>query len=328
MRLALWDPVGQRCQECGTQMSRASHCRACGRTLCSECCPLRLRVWWSASSAAVKSCCGSRCIQRLQEEPGAHEDASERLSDSQLRRLATEVPRCSSREALWPLLRLGVPCVMRPAVYSELLGCYMEKKPPAARQLQQEELHMLEADLQRSVEEEQTRAQVRAILETALGQRRDLSYQQGFCFIALAFRSLVGDGDLAAACLRMMCCNACYGLSSPGQWVDRFERILEQQLPQLFRHFGAHQVDTNLYVTTWFKTAFAEFLVGDPILGRIWDLYVCYGLDFLYRVSLALLRRHRKELLKLRSTQLLLALVRLPERAKGTDPDTFIKELL
>ena len=34
------------------------------------------------------------------------------------------------------------------------------------------------------------------------------------------------------------------------------------------------------------------------------------------------------ELLRLRSTELLVALVRLPERAKGGDPDAFVKQLI
>ena len=87
-----------------------------------------------------------------------------------------------------------------------------------------------------------------------------------------------------------------YGLRD--LYKDRFDnlhmrfyqlnRLMEEQLPELYKHFCDRGVETHMFAAQWFLTLFtARFPLY--LVFHILDVFLLQGLDTLFQVALALL---------------------------------------
>jgi len=78
----------------------------------------------------------------------------------------------------------------------------------------------------------------------------------------------------------------------------QLERMIEDSLPDLYNHFQYNDIETHMYASQWFLTLFtAKFPL--PMVYRIMDLFLCYGMCVIFQVALALLKASRKELIQM-----------------------------
>ncbi|KAL5251392.1 hypothetical protein ACHWQZ_G016932 [Mnemiopsis leidyi] len=74
------------------------------------------------------------------------------------------------------------------------------------------------------------------------------------------------------------------------------ERIIEDQMPDLWEHFQKHELNTHMYASQWFLTLFsAKFPLG--LVYRIVDMFLTEGPDTLYKVAVSLLKLSRNDLI-------------------------------
>ncbi|RKP26648.1 rab-GTPase-TBC domain-containing protein, partial [Syncephalis pseudoplumigaleata] len=83
------------------------------------------------------------------------------------------------------------------------------------------------------------------------------------------------------------------------------QRVLEElcrdTAPQLAGHLKACGVDMAAITISWFLSIFAESMPLEALL-RVWDMVLVEGFLALFRISVALLHLHERDMLSLHST--------------------------
>lgn len=112
------------------------------------------------------------------------------------------------------------------------------------------------------------------------------------------------------------------GLPLLHQYLFEFEILLNEELPELGRHFQKQMITPCMYASGWFMTVFSADLPL-PLAVRIWDILIYEGAQkTVLQVGLELLRHFEDDLLKLPFEGLLQFLRRLPEQS--LDPDIIL----
>ncbi|XP_039623159.1 rab GTPase-activating protein 1-like isoform X1 [Polypterus senegalus] len=77
----------------------------------------------------------------------------------------------------------------------------------------------------------------------------------------------------------------------------QLERLLQEQLPDLYAHFVALNLEAHMYASQWFLTLFtAKFPLC--MVFHIIDLLLCEGMNIIFNVALALLKTSKEDLLQ------------------------------
>ncbi|KAJ0032819.1 hypothetical protein NQD34_002900 [Periophthalmus magnuspinnatus] len=77
----------------------------------------------------------------------------------------------------------------------------------------------------------------------------------------------------------------------------QLERLLQEQLPDLWSHFQDLSLEAHMYASQWFLTLFtAKFPLC--MVFHITDLLLCEGLNIIFNVALALLKTSKEDLLQ------------------------------
>jgi hypothetical protein len=83
-----------------------------------------------------------------------------------------------------------------------------------------------------------------------------------------------------------------------------FDRLVEEQLPHVARHFQNLGISSNIYASQWFMTLFA-YKFPMNLVNRIYDVLLTEGSEAIYCFAIALLRYNQKIILGLEFDQLL-----------------------
>eukprot|EP00053_Salpingoeca_punica_P018262 m.178543 g.178543 ORF g.178543 m.178543 type:complete len:1507 (+) comp17396_c0_seq1:283-4803(+) len=84
----------------------------------------------------------------------------------------------------------------------------------------------------------------------------------------------------------------------------QLERLIEEQLPDVYTHFKEQRVEVHMFASQWFLTLFAaKFAL--PVAYRIMDLVLCEGAIVLFYIAMGLLRLARKDIIRLEFEELL-----------------------
>ncbi|KAK2717633.1 hypothetical protein QYM36_006417, partial [Artemia franciscana] len=138
-----------------------------------------------------------------------------------------------------------------------------------------------------------------SLLDTEVG------YCQGLSFIAGVIL-LHGSEQESFSCLKHLLITK--GLRSqflPGMMsiqvqLYQFDRLLHDNMKDLFDHLERNDIVPIFYASPWFLTIFAsQFPLGFVV--RVFDLIFLYGIEAIFRVSLALLAEHREMLIGCRN---------------------------
>eukprot|EP00794_Sanderia_malayensis_P016011 gene16011-17628_t len=74
------------------------------------------------------------------------------------------------------------------------------------------------------------------------------------------------------------------------------ERLMEDYLPSLHKHFQSLGVETHMFASQWFLTLFtSKFPLS--LVYPVMDIILCEGCDIAYQIALALLKDTKKEFL-------------------------------
>ncbi|KAM7409670.1 hypothetical protein PAMA_001252 [Pampus argenteus] len=77
----------------------------------------------------------------------------------------------------------------------------------------------------------------------------------------------------------------------------QLERLMQEQLPDLWSHFQVLNLEAHMYASQWFLTLFtAKFPLC--MVFHITDLLLCEGLNIIFNVALALLKTSKEDLLQ------------------------------
>ncbi|XP_076133924.1 rab GTPase-activating protein 1-like isoform X1 [Alosa pseudoharengus] len=77
----------------------------------------------------------------------------------------------------------------------------------------------------------------------------------------------------------------------------QLERLMQEQIPELWSHFQEMNLEAHMYASQWFLTLFtAKFPLC--MVFHITDLLLCEGLNIIFNVALALLKTSKEDLLQ------------------------------
>ncbi|XP_066508533.1 ecotropic viral integration site 5 protein homolog [Hoplias malabaricus] len=157
----------------------------------------------------------------------------------------------------------------------------------------------------------------------------EVGYHQGSIFIVGLLLMQMSEVEAFGVYLRLMQDFRLRELYRPhmielGCCVFQFEGLIQEQLPKLYSHFQTHAFNTSTFSSPWFLTLFISCL---PLTAarRVFDIFLCEGLEIVFRVGMAILQLTQNELLQLDTEGLALFLEKTAPQQMDNDPDRMIK---
>ncbi|KAK2901184.1 hypothetical protein Q8A67_009299 [Cirrhinus molitorella] len=236
------------------------------------------------------------------------------------------------------LIRRGVPAHLRPIVwqllcdpqnvvvqqkYSDLLKSSSPSEPLILRDLtriltQHQLFHNKVATYQKSLFN---------VLKAYSILDREIGYCQGSVFIVGLLLTQMAEEEAFYIFVRLMkdfrmrdlyrsnmvelrCC------------IYQFEAMIKDQLPELYSHFQTQGFHTSMFSSSWFLNILLSSLQIRAAI-RIFDIFMCEGLEIVFRVGLAILHMKQTELIKLDVEGMMNCLQNL--ESWDSDPDGMIE---
>ncbi|XP_073726275.1 ecotropic viral integration site 5 protein homolog isoform X2 [Misgurnus anguillicaudatus] len=132
---------------------------------------------------------------------------------------------------------------------------------------------------------------------------REVGYCQGSAFIVGLLLMQMPEEEAFCVFVKLMQDYRLRELFKPsmaelGLCMYQFECMIQEQLPELYVHFQAQSFHTSMYASSWFLTIFLTSFPL-PVATRIFDIFMCEGLEIVFRVGMAILQMNQAELMQL-----------------------------
>ena len=158
---------------------------------------------------------------------------------------------------------------------------------------------------------ESTRKQLFNILKAFAVNDKNLAYCQGMNCIAGFILVVSNYNDVDAFYLMLSLFSYCSGennnLGIRGFYLPefpllqlflyQFDYIFYKKMPNLKKHFENLGIPNEAWVSKWFQTLYTICLPLN-VVTRLWDCIFCFGLEFLFSFTLAILKHFEEDLLK------------------------------
>ncbi|XP_037530969.1 EVI5-like protein [Nematolebias whitei] len=158
---------------------------------------------------------------------------------------------------------------------------------------------------------------------------REVGYCQGSAFIVGLLLMQMPEEEAFCVFVKLMQDYKLRELFKPsmaelGLCMYQFECMIQEHLPELHMHFQAQSFHTSMYASSWFLTI---FLTSFPlsVATRIFDIFMCEGLEIVFRVGLAILQMNQVELIRLDMEGMLQLFQRVVPRQFDSEPDKVIQ---
>ena len=79
---------------------------------------------------------------------------------------------------------------------------------------------------------------------------------------------------------------------------DQIEEYIKRKWVKLFKHFEKHSIVTGMFMTDWCITLFTN-VIPLPKIGKFFTYFFIEGWDYFYKLSLEIIDRLQKRILKL-----------------------------
>ncbi|KAM7542311.1 hypothetical protein Aperf_G00000005615 [Anoplocephala perfoliata] len=130
---------------------------------------------------------------------------------------------------------------------------------------------------------------------------REVGYCQGSAFIVGLLLMQMSEEEAFAVLVHLMNDYRLRELYKPcmtelGVCMHQLDGLIAEHFPELHTHFNAQSFAPSHYASAWFLTLFATAFPV-PMATRVMDLFIAEGMDFILRLSLAILKQFAPRLL-------------------------------
>uniref|UniRef100_A0A665WHN2 Rab-GAP TBC domain-containing protein n=1 Tax=Echeneis naucrates TaxID=173247 RepID=A0A665WHN2_ECHNA len=158
---------------------------------------------------------------------------------------------------------------------------------------------------------------------------REVGYCQGSAFIVGLLLMQMPEEEAFCVFVKLMQDYRLRELFKPsmaelGLCMYQFECMIQEQLPELHMHFQAQSFHTSMYASSWFLTIFLTSFPL-PVATRIFDIFMCEGLEIVFRVGMAILQMNQTELIQLDMEGMLQHFQKVIPHQFGSGPDKVIQ---
>lgn len=158
---------------------------------------------------------------------------------------------------------------------------------------------------------------------------REVGYCQGSAFIVGLLLMQMPEEEAFCVFVKLMQDYRLRELFKPsmaelGLCMYQFEFMIQEQLPELHVHFQSQSFHTSMYASSWFLTI---FLTSFPlsVATRIFDIFMCEGLEIVFRVGMAILQMNQAELMQLDMEGMLQHFQKVIPQQLDSGPDKVIQ---
>ncbi|XP_058634097.1 ecotropic viral integration site 5 protein homolog isoform X3 [Onychostoma macrolepis] len=158
---------------------------------------------------------------------------------------------------------------------------------------------------------------------------REVGYCQGSAFIVGLLLMQMPEEEAFCVFVKLMQDYRLRELFKPsmaelGLCMYQFECMIQEQLPELHVHFQAQSFHTSMYASSWFLTIFLTSFPL-PVATRIFDIFMCEGLEIVFRVGMAILQMNQAELMQLDMEGMLQHFQKVVPHQLDSGPDKVIQ---
>uniref|UniRef100_A0A8B9K103 Ecotropic viral integration site 5b n=1 Tax=Astyanax mexicanus TaxID=7994 RepID=A0A8B9K103_ASTMX len=158
---------------------------------------------------------------------------------------------------------------------------------------------------------------------------REVGYCQGSAFIVGLLLMQMPEEEAFCVFVKLMQDYRLRELFKPsmaelGLCMYQFECMIQEQLPELHMHFQAQSFHTSMYASSWFLTIFLTSFPL-PVATRIFDIFMCEGLEIVFRVGLAILQMNQADLIQLDMEGMLQYFQKVVPHQLDSGPDKVIQ---
>ncbi|CAL8309497.1 unnamed protein product [Lota lota] len=158
---------------------------------------------------------------------------------------------------------------------------------------------------------------------------REVGYCQGSAFIVGLLLMQMPEEEAFCVFVKLMQDYRLRELFKPtmaelGLCMYQFESMIQEHLPELHIHFQAQSFHTSMYASSWFLTIFLTSFPL-PVATRIFDIFMCEGLEIVFRVGLAILQMNHADLIQLDMEGMLQHFQRVIPHQLDSGPDKVIQ---
>uniref|UniRef100_A0A2M4A7R0 Putative ecotropic viral integration site 5like protein n=2 Tax=Anopheles triannulatus TaxID=58253 RepID=A0A2M4A7R0_9DIPT len=132
---------------------------------------------------------------------------------------------------------------------------------------------------------------------------REVGYCQGSGFIVGLLLMQMPEEEAFAVLVQIMQQYRMRDMFKPsmaelGLCMYQLESIVQEQIPELHLHFQSQSFQTSMYASSWFLTLYTTAL-NLTLSCRIMDVFLSEGMEFIFKVAIALLTIGKETLLSL-----------------------------
>ncbi|TMW48349.1 hypothetical protein DOY81_006575 [Sarcophaga bullata] len=158
---------------------------------------------------------------------------------------------------------------------------------------------------------------------------REVGYCQGSGFIVGLLLMNMPEEEAFAVLVQIMQQHRMRDMFKPsmselGLCMYQLENLLQEQIPEMYIHFQQQAFQTTMYASSWFLTLYTTSL-NLNISSRIMDVFLSEGMEFIFKVALALLLLGKDTILTLDMEAMLKFFQKeLPKKVEA-DPEAFFQ---
>ncbi|KAM7349550.1 ecotropic viral integration site 5 isoform 2-T14 [Cochliomyia hominivorax] len=158
---------------------------------------------------------------------------------------------------------------------------------------------------------------------------REVGYCQGSGFIVGLLLMHMPEEEAFAVLVQIMQQHRMRDMFKPsmselGLCMYQLENLVQEQIPEMHIHFQQQAFQTTMYASSWFLTLYTTSL-NLNISSRIMDVFLSEGMEFIFKVALALLLLGKDTLLSLDMEAMLKFFQKeLPKKVEA-DPEAFFQ---
>ncbi|CAF3744061.1 unnamed protein product [Rotaria sp. Silwood1] len=231
-------------------------------------------------------------------------------------KLVNNWPVYMKKKSIWikDLIRSGVPIHFRPLLWqclSKIDTTNVKQKYAELMKMSSPCEKVIQRDITRTYPEHQFFKEKNGLGQESLFNvikayslyDREVGYCQGIGFIVGLLLMHMPEEEAFAVLVSIMQDYSMREMYKPdmyylGLCMYQLECLIQEILPDLYRHFQLENFHTSMYASSWFLTLFTTHFSLNMVC-RTMDLFLSEGMEMIFRISIALLEIHQDELMLL-----------------------------